>query len=105
MLCLVTAIWPWAAPWAFLPALSLAAAFGWTVTEFSVSEAVDGPFLTTALSLVSAAAGVGIAVARPALLLGAEQFGAPAAVAGWGVVALALSMLIAYFRSRPGVRL
>ena len=105
VLCLVTAIWPWAAPWAFLPALSLAAAFGWTVTEFSVSEAVDGPFLTTALSLVSAAAGVGIAVARPALLLGAEQFGAPAAVAGWGVVALALSMLIAYFRSRPGVRL
>lgn len=94
-LCLGIGAWPGLAPWVFLPAISLVAALGWTLTEYSVTDSVDSRHRATALSLVSAVAGIGIAIARPALLVGAEEGGAPSAALWWGVAALALAGLIA----------
>lgn len=94
LLCLATGVWPHLAPWVFLPALALVAAFGWTLTEYSVTDAVDVRFRSTALSLVSAIGGIGIAVARPVLLVGADSAGPAAAAAWWGWAALALTVLL-----------
>ena len=93
-LCFAIGVWPALTATVFLPLLAMASAFGWTLTEYSVTDAVDHRFRATALSLVSVLAGVGIAIARPSLLIGAERTSASIAAGWWGISAFVLTGLL-----------
>jgi len=88
--CAATWAWPALGPLLWLPLLSLAWAAGWTTLELELSERSRPAVRATVLSLVSCAAGAGIAVARPALGVVADVAGSPVSFGVWAILGAAV---------------
>ncbi|TXK10592.1 MFS transporter [Microbacterium saccharophilum] len=100
--CAATWAMPAFGPVLWLPVLSLGWAAAWTTLELELAERTRPAVRATVLSIVSCAAGIGIAVARPALGIIADSAGSPAAFGLWalaGVVVVA-AMAIPLLRMR-----
>jgi MFS family permease len=83
----------------FVPLLGLGYYTALTLAEAAISHQARTASRATALSLVSAVAGLGIAVARPSLGLAGDRWGTAAALAGWSALgALLLVVLLATLR-------
>lgn len=105
--CAATWALPALGPVLWLPVLSLGWAAAWTTLELELSERTRPAIRATVLSIVSCAAGVGIAVARPTLGIIADQLGSPASFGLWAlagvvvVAAMAIPLLRMQEQSAP----
>ncbi|NEK84591.1 MFS transporter [Blastococcus saxobsidens] len=92
-----TGVWEGLGPFLFLPVLGLAYALGQVLLELVTSEVTSPAVLATAFSVVSMLGGLGIAVARPALGLVADNWSTPVAFGAWaavGALLVAVALLL-----------
>ncbi|MEO3927000.1 MFS transporter [Micromonosporaceae bacterium B7E4] len=95
----------WLGPFLFLPVMGLGYALGMTVLEVLTNEVTSRRVRALVFGVVASLAGVGIAVARPALGILSERRSTPFAAGVWAGVGVGLVLLAVWqilkLRSEP----